>query len=60
MKHIKSINELFGFFKKKDDEEDKIALEFIKRLEKVKGESPYKISKLDPNIIINYYSDQLI
>lgn len=57
MKHIKSINELFGFFKKKDDEEDKIALEFIKRLEKVKGESPYKISKLDPNIIINYYID---
>ena len=52
MKHIKTINEFFGLFKKNSDE-DKIALEFIKRLEKVdklissnQGENPYTVEKL--------------
>jgi hypothetical protein len=44
MKHIKPINEFFNFHKK-DNEEDKIALEFIKRLEKVNGQNPYDIKK---------------
>jgi hypothetical protein len=50
MKHIKSVNEFFDFFKK-DDEYDKIALVFINRLKKVKDFNPYKIEKeiLDNN-----------
>lgn len=52
MKYIKSINEFFGFFK--DDEEDKIALQFIERLEKVKGDSPYEIKY----IIVDEYNYQ--
>jgi len=36
---------LFDFFSKKVTEDDKIALEYIKRLKKVKGISPYKITK---------------
>jgi hypothetical protein len=42
MKHIRSINEFFSFLHK-DTEEDKIALEFIKRLDKVKDHNPYEI-----------------
>jgi hypothetical protein len=38
---------LFDFFSKKVTEDDKIALEYIKRLKKVKGISPYKITKDD-------------
>ena len=44
MKHLKKYNEgFFDFFRKKS-EDDKIALEFIKRLERVKGISPYTLS----------------
>lgn len=47
MKHIKPINEFFDFFRK-DGEEDKIALEFVKRLEKANnGQNPYEIKKID-------------
>ena len=35
---------LFDFFSKKVNEDDKIALEYINRLKKVKGISPYKIT----------------
>lgn len=38
---------LFDFFSRKVTEDDKIALEYIKRLKKVKGISPYKITKND-------------
>lgn len=38
---------LFDFFTKKVTEDDKIALEYIKRLKKVKGICPYKITKDD-------------
>ena len=38
---------IFDFFSKKVTEDDKIALSYIKRLKKVKGISPYKISKDD-------------
>jgi hypothetical protein len=38
---------LFDFFSKKVTEDDKIALEYTKRLNKVKGISPYKITKDD-------------
>lgn len=48
MKYIEPIDEFFDFLKK-DDEEDKIALEFIKRLEKVKDINPYNIEVIDKN-----------
>jgi hypothetical protein len=54
MKHIKPINEFFDFFKKKMDPEDELALEFIKRLEKIKGISPYEMKKLDNSEIFGY------
>jgi hypothetical protein len=38
---------LFDFFSKKVTEDDKIALAYIKRLKKVKGISPYKITNDD-------------
>jgi len=45
MKYLKTYNEaLFDFLKKKSDD-DKIILEFIKRLEKVKDKMPYEIIK---------------
>ena len=45
MKHLKSYNEgLFDFFRSKS-EDDKIALDFMKRLERIKGISPYSIEK---------------
>lgn len=48
MKHIKSINEFFGLFKSKEQKvQDDIAKEFIRRLEKVKGECPYEIIRSD-------------
>lgn len=47
MKYIKTYEGLFDFFRKKSEddksEDDKIALEFTKRLEKVHGISPYTI-----------------
>lgn len=44
MKHLKSYNEgILDFFRSKS-EDDKIALEFIKRLEKVEGISPYPLT----------------
>ena len=45
MKHLKSYNEgLFDFFRSKS-EDDKIALDFMKRLERIDGISPYSIKK---------------
>lgn len=45
MKYLKTYNEaLFDFLKKKSDD-DKIILEFIKRLEKIKDRMPYQIIK---------------
>ena len=55
MKHIKPINEFFDFFKK--DEMDLLAIDFIKRLEKIKKESPYEIKKIDTSEIFQYLSD---
>ncbi len=47
MKHIRPINEFFDFLRK-DGEEDKIALEFAKRLEKAKlVQNPYDIKKIN-------------
>ena len=43
MKYIKTYEGLFDFFREKS-EDDKIALEFIKRLKRVKGISPYPLS----------------
>jgi len=43
MEYIKTYEGFFDFFKKKDSEDDKIALTFIDRLEKVKAISPYDI-----------------
>lgn len=44
MKHLKRFDEgFFDLFKKKWSEDDKIILEFIKRLERVKDVSPYEI-----------------
>ena len=49
MKHIKPINEFFGPFKKKS-EDDKIALDFLKRIKKINPENnPYDIKKLSNN-----------
>ncbi len=60
MKHIRSVNEFFDFLRG-DDEQDKISLEFIKRLEKVKDENPYEINKLKgdniPEYISKHYDD---
>lgn len=50
MNNLKSVNEFFDFLKSKDSEEDKIALIFIQRLEKIKDTNPYKITeKRDSN-----------
>ena len=43
MKYTKTYEGLFDFFRKKS-EDDKIALDYIKRLERVKGISPYPLS----------------
>ena len=45
MKHLKRYDEGFLDYFKKDTDEDKVALEFIKRLEKVKDINPYEIKK---------------
>jgi hypothetical protein len=44
VKHLKTYEGLFDFFKKKS-EDDKLALDFLKRLQRIKGISPYKIEK---------------
>ena len=44
MKHLKTYEGLFDFFRKKS-EDDKLALDFMKRLQRIKGISPYKIEK---------------
>jgi hypothetical protein len=55
MKHLKSINEFFDFLKK-DSEEDKIAIQFIQRLERVKDKNPYKISIISGDDLAKYGS----
>ena len=44
MKHLKTYEGLFDLFRKKS-EDDKLALDFMKRLQRIKGLSPYKIEK---------------
>jgi len=44
VKHLKTYEGLFDFFKKKS-EDDKLALDFMRRLQRIKGISPYKIEK---------------
>ena len=44
MKSLKTYEGFFDFFKSQPSEDDKIALEYIARLKKVKGISPYKIT----------------
>ena len=44
MKHLKTYEGLFDLFRKKS-EDDKLALDFMKRLQRIKGISPYKIEK---------------
>jgi hypothetical protein len=44
MKNIKTFEGFLDFFKKEQSEDDKIALEYIKRLKRVTGLSPYKIT----------------
>lgn len=44
MKNLKTYEGFFDFFKSKPSADDEIALSFIKRLKKVKGISPYKIT----------------
>jgi hypothetical protein len=46
MRSIKTYEGFFDFFKKKISEEDKVCQEYISRLEKVKGISPYKITSV--------------
>ena len=54
----KKINEgIFDFFKRKETEDDKIAIEFLKRLEKIKDKSPYKIIDLDENSLPHWISE---
>jgi hypothetical protein len=44
MKTLKTYEGFFDLFKSQPSEDDKIALEYIARLKKVKGISPYKIT----------------
>lgn len=44
MKNLKTYEGFFDFFKSRPSEDDKIALEYINRLKKVKGISPYEIT----------------
>jgi hypothetical protein len=44
MKNLKTYEGFFDFLKSKPSADDEIALEYIKRLKKVKGLSPYKIT----------------
>jgi hypothetical protein len=44
VKYLKTYEGLFDFFRKKS-EDDKLALDFMKRLQRIKGISPYKIEK---------------
>jgi hypothetical protein len=43
MKNIKTYEGFLDFFRKEQSEDDKIALEYIKRLKRVSGLSPYNI-----------------
>lgn len=45
MEYIKTYEGFFDFLRKKDSEDDKIALTFINRLKKVRGISPYDIER---------------
>lgn len=49
MKTLKTYEGFFDFLKSKPSEDDEIALTFIKRLKKVKGISPYKITYIPSN-----------
>ena len=50
MKNLKTYEGFFDFLKSQPSEDDKIVLEYIARLKKVKGISPYKIEFIgDPN-----------
>lgn len=44
MKNLKTYEGFFDFLKSKPSADDEIALEYIKRLKKVRGISPYKIT----------------
>jgi len=44
VKNIKTYEGFFDLFRKKS-EDDKLALDFMKRLQRIKGISPYKIEK---------------
>lgn len=46
MEHLKGFNEGFFDYFKKDTDDDKIALKFLNRLEKVKGDNPYNLKIL--------------
>jgi hypothetical protein len=46
MKHLKSYNEGFLDYFKKDSSDDKITLDMIHRLEKVKDKNPYEIDEI--------------
>lgn len=47
MKNLKTYEGFFDFFKRKESEDDKIALEYITRLKRVTDISPYDIVKND-------------
>jgi hypothetical protein len=49
MKHLKKYNEGFLDYFKKDTNDDKITLDMIHRLEKVKDENPYEIDEIHSN-----------
>jgi hypothetical protein len=55
----KKVNEGFFDFFKKETEDDKIAIKFINRLEKIKGESPYKIIDVNDAGDLPYWVSQL-
>lgn len=49
MRNLKTYEGFFDFLKSKPSADDEIALEYIKRLKKVKGISPYKITLEEGN-----------
>lgn len=66
MSNVKTYEAFLDYFKKNRTEDDNIALEYIKRLKKVKGISPYKVvyipddnenSNFDINIICVHFED---
>lgn len=54
MKYLKTYEGLFGFFDKKS-EDDKIVINYINRLKKVKGISPYDIELIEPGTLLTGY-----